>query len=175
MNYSSLVCFDLEMCCWDDGRSPGEIIEIGVAEFNIVTREITRRSQYYITNEVDDISEYCTKLTGITQTLIDKQGRPLETAVQSMVDRYGGYGKVYCAWGRDDQVLFYQLAKKNVKPPFREFINLSTLYKIHQRTKDGKRFGLKKALAQQKLTFEGTQHSAYDDAYNAARLALTFL
>lgn len=175
MNYHNIVCFDMEMCCWDDGRPTGDIIEIGIAEFNVVDRDIKRRSQYYVTNENDEISPFCTELTGITQKMIDKQGRPLGDVVESMTERYGGWGKVYAAWGRDDQVLFHQCRQKEIKLPFREFINLSILYKIHQRTRDGKRFGLKKALAQQKLEFEGTQHSAYDDAYNTARLALTFM
>ena len=47
MNYTRIVCFDLEMCCWDDERKArtGEIIEIGVAELDLQSGEIVRRAQ----------------------------------------------------------------------------------------------------------------------------------
>jgi hypothetical protein len=30
MNYTKIVLFDLEMCCWKDTKKIGEIIEIGL-------------------------------------------------------------------------------------------------------------------------------------------------
>ena len=78
MNYQKIVFFDLEMCCWNEGdKSTGEIIEIGLAEVDLVKMEIIKRAQYYVKPENDEISRFCTELTGITPKTIKRQGRPL--------------------------------------------------------------------------------------------------
>lgn len=176
MNFRRIVCFDLEMCCWNDGRNPstGEIIEIGVAEIDLVSKEIVKRSQYYVTPEKDEISQYCIDLTHITPSIIRKQGRPLKDVLESMKANYGNTNKIYGAWGRDDLVLFNECKQKDIPLPFREYLNIATLYRIHHRDKN-KRYGMRIAMEKAGLEFEGTQHSGYNDAYNLARLALTFL
>ena len=58
--------------------------------------------------------------------------------------------------------------------PFREFINLATLFRIQNRLKD-KRVGHKVAQEMKGITWEGRQHSGYVDAYNLAKLALVML
>ncbi|MFV0489974.1 MAG: exonuclease, partial [Vibrio fluvialis] len=37
MNYNRVVCFDLEMCCWNENGvgTTGEIIEVGLAEIDL--------------------------------------------------------------------------------------------------------------------------------------------
>lgn len=175
MNPDRIICLDLEMCCWNDGREPrtGEIIEVGLAAVNLRTKEITDRSQYYVLPEHDEISEFCTELTGITQARLDKAGRPLGEVVASMREKYGWHS-VYAAWGRDNHVLRKECDAKGVDMPFYEFHNLSSLFRI---IKGGpkKRLGMRKAMAIQGLEFEGNQHSGADDAFNLARLALTFI
>lgn len=175
MNFRQIKCFDLEMCCWDDGREPrtGEITEIGVASVDLHDMKIVERSQYYVLPEKDGISEYCTNLTGITQALLNKQGRPLEEVLESMKKKYGHHS-IYAAWGRDHNVLFKECEAKGIDKPFYEYLNIKTLFMIHHRIKN-KRFGMRKALEMAELEFEGRQHSGADDAYNLARLALTFM
>lgn len=174
MNYNTIVCFDLEMCCWENGGPTGEIIEIGIAEICLLQQRVTRRNQYYVTPEHDKISDFCTQLTGITQSTINKQGRPLSEVLTSVTEKYGSNGKIYAAWGRDDKVLFDECDNKHITHPFKEYLNLSTMYKVHSRVKN-KRFGLKKALSMEQLEFVGQPHSGYDDAHNLALLALRFL
>lgn len=175
MNFRRIVCFDLEMCCWDDGRDPrtGEIIEIGVAAIDIYEGTITDRSQYYVLPEKDDISDFCTRLTGITQKRLDKQGKPLKEVLESMKERYGHHS-IYGAWGRDNLVIRKECEQKGLQMPFYEYLNLKTLFMINNRIKN-KRFGMRKAMGMAGLEFEGTQHSGFDDAYNLARLTLTFI
>ncbi len=76
MNFNRVVCFDLEMCCWNvDGKgTTGEIIEIGLAEIDLAKQEIVKRAQYYVKPEKDEVSLFCTELTGITPRKIEKQG-----------------------------------------------------------------------------------------------------
>lgn len=87
MNYNRVVCFDLEMCCWNENGvgTTGEIIEIGLAEIDLAAGEIVKRAQYFVKPEKDEISLFCAELTGITPRKIEKQGRPLAEVIQSMV------------------------------------------------------------------------------------------
>ncbi|NLS14395.1 exonuclease domain-containing protein [Vibrio sp. SM6] len=176
MNHNRIVCFDLEMCCWNEngvGRT-GEIIEVGLAEIDLVKGSIVKRAQYYVKPERDEVSMFCTELTGITPRKIDKQGRPLAEVVKSMVKNFGGSNKIYAAWGHDERILFDECQAKGIAEPFNEFINLATLYRIQQRLKD-KRIGHKQAQEALDIEWEGRQHSGYVDAYNLAKLALKML
>lgn len=163
------------MCCWDDGREPrtGEIIEIGVASVDLYEKKIVERSQYYVLPEKDDISDYCTNLTGITQARLNKAGRPLAEVLESLKTKYGRHS-IYGAWGRDSDVLRKECADKGLEMPFYEYLNLKTLYMINNRIKN-KKFGMRRAMEMAGLEFEGNQHSGADDAYNLARLVLTYV
>lgn len=175
MNYNHIKCFDLEMCCWDDGRDPrtGEIIEIGIVSIDLVKREIMDRSQYYVLPEKDEISNFCTDLTGITQNRLNKQGRPLQEVLESMKAKYGRHS-IYAAWGRDNMVLQKECMAKGLEMPFYEYLNLKTLFFMSRRLKKGK-MGMRKCMEIAGLEFEGNQHSGVVDAENLARLALTFM
>ncbi|MCY9844722.1 3'-5' exonuclease [Vibrio caribbeanicus] len=176
MNHNRVVCFDLEMCCWNEngiGRT-GEIIEIGLAEIDLTSGEIVKRAQYYVKPEADEVSQFCTELTGISPRKIEKQGRSLDEVLNSMKKNFGGSNKIYASWGRDDVILQNECAKKGLEMPFREFINLATLFRIQNRLKD-KRVGHKVAQEMKGITWEGRQHSGYVDAYNLAKLALVML
>ncbi|MFN3014679.1 exonuclease domain-containing protein [Vibrio coralliilyticus] len=176
MNHNRIVCFDLEMCCWNENGvgTTGEIIEVGLAEIDLVKGEIVKRAQYYVKPEKDEVSLFCSQLTGITPRKIEKQGRPLEEVLKSMIKNFGGANKIYASWGRDDRILAQECQDKGIEMPFKEFINLATLYRVQHRLKD-KRIGHKAAQEAQNIEWEGRQHSGYVDAYNLAKLALTML
>lgn len=114
MNYNRVVCFDLEMCCWNENGvgTTGEIIEIGLAEIDLAAGEIVKRAQYFVKPEKDEISLFCAELTGITPRKIEKQGRPLAEVIQSMVKNFGGSNKIYASWGRDDLILLNECREK---------------------------------------------------------------
>lgn len=176
MNHNRIVCFDLEMCCWNENGvgTTGEIIEVGLAEIDLVKGEIVKRAQYYVKPEQDEVSLFCSQLTGITPRKIEKQGRPLEEVLKSMIKNFGGANKIYASWGHDDRILAQECQDKGIEMPFKEFINLATLYRVQHRLKD-KRIGHKAAQEAQNIEWEGRQHSGYVDAYNLAKLALTML
>ena len=92
MNYQRIVCLDLEMCCWDDGRDPrtGEIIEFGLAEVDLIEGKVIKRAQYYVKPDTHEVSEFCTELTGITQKIVDKQGRPFADVLATVTKNFGG-------------------------------------------------------------------------------------
>lgn len=176
MNHNRVVCFDLEMCCWNENGvgTTGEIIEIGLAEIDLVKGEIVKRAQYYVKPEKDEVSLFCSQLTCITPRKIEKQGRPLQDVLKSMIKNFGGANKIYASWGRDDVVLAKECEDKGIEMPFKEFINLATLYRIQHRLKD-KRIGHRAAQEIENIEWEGRQHSGYVDAYNLAKLALAML
>ena len=176
MNFNRIVCFDLEMCCWNvDGKgTTGEIIEVGLAEIDLQVGEVVRRAQYYVKPEEDQISLFCVELTGITPRKIEKQGRPLEGVLKSMIKNFGGTNKIYAAWGHDELILKKECEAKGIEFPFVEFINLATLYRIKSRKKND-RMGQRKAMEELNLEWEARQHSGYVDAYNLAQLALKIL
>lgn len=176
MNFTRIVCLDLEMCCWDDGRMPrtGEIIEIGVAELDLLKGEVLRGSQYLVRPDKDEISEFCTGLTGHTASAINEQGIPLAQALDNLVQTYGGTQSIYASWGRDDLTLLSECRAKGIPYPFKEFLNLATLFRIKHRVVN-QRFGHRKAMAMAGLNWEGPQHEGLSDARNLARLAMTFL
>ncbi|WP_064607462.1 3'-5' exonuclease [Photobacterium sp. J15] len=174
MNFNRIVCFDLEMCCWNDDRESrtGEIIEIGVAELDLVSGEIVRRAQHFVKPEHDEVSQFCTELTGIKPEVIKKNGKPLATILKSIEKKFGGRHKIYAAWGRDDQILQAECEEKGIKVPFTEYLNMATLFRL-QRHVNNKRCGQRAAMEMAGVKWEGRQHSGYDDAYNLARLAKT--
>ena len=176
MNHNRVVCFDLEMCCWNENGvgSTGEIIEVGLAEIDLGKGEIVKRAQYYVKPDHDEISMFCVELTGITPRKIEKQGRPIAEVIQSMIKNFGGSKKIYASWGRDDLIFAKECREKGIDMPFKEFLNLATLYRIQHRLKD-KRIGHRAAQENLGIEWEGRQHSAYVDAYNLAKLALKIL
>ena len=88
-----------------------------------------------------------------------------------MNKNFGGKKKVYCAWGRDDLVLFEECKQKGIEAPFKEFLNLAALHRLQIREGHRKSDQLS-AMESYGLTFEGEQHSGYVDAYNLAKLGM---
>lgn len=108
MNYNCVVCFDLEMCCWNENGVGimGEIIEIGLVEIDFVVGEIVKCVQYFVKLEKDEILLFCVEFIGIILCKIEKQGWFLVEVIQFMVKNFGGLNKIYVLWGCDDFILF---------------------------------------------------------------------
>jgi inhibitor of KinA sporulation pathway (predicted exonuclease) len=173
MNYTKIVLFDLEMCCWKDTKKIGEIIEIGLVVVDLKTKTIVKKGQYYVKPEKDDISDFCTDLTKITSHVIKKQGRPLKEVLATIQKNFGGKKTIYGAWGRDDSVLNNECHGKNINILFDEFINVAALYRM-KKNETGNRVSLTEALNNESIEFEGNAHSGLVDAYNLAKLFIHF-
>ena len=176
MNYNKLVCLDLEMTCWNDGREPntGEIIEIGLAKVDLGTQTIEKTASYIVKPDHDEVSKFCTELTGHTQSSVNRQGRPYADVLNTVVTKFGGSNVIYGSWGRDDLVIRKECEAKGIHYPFKEYINLATVFRMQHRVKN-KRFGHRRAMQIAGLEWEGRQHSGVVDATNLARLAMTML
>lgn len=176
MNFNKIILFDLEMCCWNDGRIPstGEIIEIGLVELDLLTKKITKEASILVKPDYDEVSDFTELLTGHSSRKILKQGVPLHTAIRRVLRTFGGKGTIYGAWGRDDLYLANECDKKGVKMPFKEFINIYNLFGFKYRPGSNS-VSLKEALRTTGVDFEGRAHSGLVDARNLANLYLEII
>jgi len=164
MNKKALV-LDLELTCWDKPTDQiPEIIQIGIVEIDLINRTISRKKMMYVKPEKTEVSEFCTSLTGITKKQVYKQGLSYDKAIEILNDKFGFKNKTVFAWGHDD---------KAFKDGINNYINLSALYSMMKMT--DKKYGLKMALKEENIEFEGNAHDALVDAENTAVLLLKIL
>ncbi|MEG0869482.1 MAG: 3'-5' exonuclease [Hafnia sp.] len=169
-DYTKINCFDMEMCCWGEGeRRVGEIISIGVTELCLLTGRSLQEAHYYVKPEKDEVSEYCSELTGITQVMVNKQGRALHQVLDTMKRKFGGNRKTYVAWGTDADYLNNECLQKGIESPISKTLNAALLYMIRTRHNGGQ-ISMIKAMNDAGLEFEGKQHNALVDAKNLSRL-----
>lgn len=164
-----LLIVDLEATCFNDKTKPTEIIEIGVAPIDLETLDVREDICYasLVINKKTHISDFCTDLTGITQEMIDKDGKDF-SVVCAEIEKY--YSKKYPwgSWGNYDlNKMNIQCSQYGIQVPFGStHYNIKNLFSLL--TGNRNEFGLEKALKQRKMSFKGRQHSALDDAINSA-------
>jgi len=172
--YDKILVIDLESTCWeDDGdyqKMNSEIIEIGICKYVVATGEIESKRSYYIKPVKSEISDFCTKLTGITQEIIDREGMDLETAMRRIKNKYRSKARAWAAFGDYDKVMLdAECEKLGITNYFGDtFFNLRSLLTLKNKLERGP--GLMGALDLVKEKFEGSQHCGADDAYNTAKL-----
>jgi inhibitor of KinA sporulation pathway (predicted exonuclease) len=169
-----ILVVDLEATCWEGPPPPGEmseIIEIGIAEviFDGEPR-LGRMNSYLIRPNRSKISPYCTALTGITPEEA-RAGRPFLEVINSLRKMFGGPGKAWTAWGRDDLELVRDCKLSNIDMPFSDyFIDFGLLWSMMAGLQ--RPAGLRFALEACGLQFEGCPHRAGDDAINTGRVLI---
>jgi inhibitor of KinA sporulation pathway (predicted exonuclease) len=165
MNKTIFTFLDLEM-----NQPSGKIIQIGAVVGNIATGEVLERVDVIINCE-EEISDYITKLTGITQQQVDN-GVSLLEGYHTLVaahQKHNSFMNLLTWGGGDSRVLKEQLAPyDNVVWVFgRRFDDVKTVFRAYQLATGGStQGGLAKSLTKLGLKFSGTKHSAVDDAYN---------
>jgi len=186
MKYNKINIIDLECTCWEDDSDyqvhNSEIIEIGLCELNLKTREINNCRTIYVRSRCFEeelkgkkfprpvISDYCTQLTGISHKILLKQGKSLSDAIAE-IEKHYARSKIWMSWGNFDKkmITIECLANKLLFPFSNEkHINAKALFGLKFALNKG--FGLDKALSELKLSFEGNKHCGKDDAYNTARV-----
>ena len=170
--YDSLLIVDLEATCWEQ-KLPGqisEIIEIGYCHLNKGTEEISRPGSYIIRPKYSEISEFCTKLTTITQELIDG-GLPFPDSVADFEYMEDTKNCVWASWGDYDRKMFEKNCDLYKVPyPFGDtHINLKSLFALKR--KHDREVGMERALEILGIPLEGTHHRGCDDAKNIAKIA----
>ena len=174
MNY---IIFDLEASCWL-GRPPhgvNEIIEIGavmVNDYGDVESKFTR----FVKPTVNPVlSDFCRKLTSITQEDID-HSRTFPHVIEEFMDWVGVDEESYTliSWGKYDReqlrqdCVLHRLDTEwldhhfNLKPAFKTLRNLK------------EEPGLKKAVKMEGFEFTGVHHRAISDAENLTKIFIKY-
>jgi len=173
--FDKILCVDLEATCYENGAFPeGEvqdIIEIGVAELNLKTYEITNNQGILIRPNQSTVSNYCTELTSLTYKQLKSEGCPnYAQAINRLIKLYGPKNRAWASWGNYDKWGIERDCKKYaVKYPFGStHINVKDLYTIWTGRVRG--LGLGAALDQEDLSRDGRAHRGYVDAHWVAQI-----
>ncbi|KAK2859146.1 hypothetical protein Q5P01_003766 [Channa striata] len=184
--YDYICVVDFEATCEEDNPSDylHEIIEFPMVLIRTHTLEIVDTFQEYVKPELNpQLSDFCVKLTGITQKMVDEADTfpaVLQRAIAWLQERELGTKYKYAiltdgAWDmskflniqcRVSRIRYPQFAKKwiNIRKSYGNF------YKVPRtQTK------LSTMLEKLGLQYEGRPHSGLDDSRNIARIALRML
>jgi inhibitor of KinA sporulation pathway (predicted exonuclease) len=167
------VIIDLEATCSDDNSLPREqteIIEIGAVLADATGLEPVREFQTFVRPvRHRTLTPFCTKLTTITQELVDKAPRFPE-ALAALRTFLQGTDALFCSWGNYDRNQFQRDARfHGVVLPFGER-HLNLKEEFSRQLGDSRRYGVEAALRVLGLRFEGTAHRGIDDARNITRM-----
>ena len=167
------LVIDLEATCDDQGRISQrqmEIIEIGAVLCRTSTLEPVDELQTFVKPVVHPVlTEFCTKLTTITQA--DVEGAPrFPEAIEQLRRLIGDRDALFCSWGDYDRDQFGRDASRHgVRLPFgTRHLNLKK--RFSEQLGETRSYGMSGALRRVGLPLQGTHHRGIDDARNIARL-----
>jgi inhibitor of KinA sporulation pathway (predicted exonuclease) len=173
-NIQYILTIDLELTCDDHPNwSPEfqEIIEVGWV-LSDLKYDIVKEGQFFVKPlRSKDLSDYCTRLTGITQNDL-KDGKKLSIAVHNWYKELGIPADqiMVAGWGRDAEWLKKELKEQGYDLAFdSNFINIKLSDQILFKRPQGRR-GLKAVCDTLKLNMELPQHRALPDAKSAFKV-----
>lgn len=177
LQLDQMLIVDLEATCWLGPPPAGqrnEIIEIGVTTLDLTTFEPQRRETVIVRPLCSEISPFCTELTGITPEMA-ASGISFAEACDWLRREFAAETRMWSSWGSYDfKTMIAQCAADGVPYPFSpHHANLKRVYGRLTHQKQG--MGLRAALEQLQLEFDGSPHRGIDDAYNTARIAQVLL
>ena len=172
-SFASVAIIDLECTCDDDQNfGPHEIIEIGavIGTLSQESFKVTSELQIYVKPVINPVlTNFCTELTGITQSTADA-AITLENTLVAL-ERWLQTNNVvaWASWGKFDANQFdreCELKSLRNRLTDTQHLNVKQLFA----RKFGHRVGLSRALDLLGFAFTGRQHSGIDDARNVGRL-----
>lgn len=177
---NKILVMDTELTCFDQGEEisnhPSEIIQFGMAVINLNSLEIEKVGAYYVTNERVHISDFCARLTGITQSMLYKQGLQLGHVAELLRERWGCSSKKtqVVTWGCEPQWMRPDFDLKNVEYPFRDnILDLSGYFRFGKSFKRG--LSLIDIANEYGVEVERPIHDAKNDAVTTARLLIAMI
>ncbi len=174
--FDKIVVIDVETTCWEKKQRDQimEVIEAGICLLDIGSGEISARQSILVRPVFSEVSEFCTKLTTLTQEVVET-GIEFRQACVKLEDEYQTRKRVWASYGDFDRRQFERECRyKGVPYPFgSRHINIKTLFAIKHRLTE--EIEMDKALGILGLELIGTHHRGVDDAYNAARILYTLI
>lgn len=166
-NRNEYLIIDLEMTCESPrpkGYSP-EVIEIGIVHMTF-DGEIKSKEQIIVNPKNNEVSEFCTELTGYTKEYLKKHGVPFQDACRKLL-KMGSKNKAVIAWGEDWKQFELECELKNIENPLSEHrVNLSLVHSMLMKTKE--KVSLEDAIEYWGIERSGELHRGVDDAYHTA-------
>lgn len=154
-----------------DGNKTTDIIQIGAVIGNVHTGEILETLRLYVSIPTP-LDPFIIQLTGITSTILDKQGTSLLEAYYKLREAHIKHNshKMLIQWGSgDERELKEQLL--DVGMPIEQWEFGRTYFNVKQMCqeialskKQTLQGGLKKHCNKFNVTFEGPAHDALNDA-----------
>lgn len=175
------LTIDFEATCSKDQaefpREDMEIIEVGAIIHDENWEERGRYQAFIRPVKHPILTDFCKELTTINQSDVDN-AEVFEVVIpefQKWVDSIVGRNEyTFFSWGGfDKNILKRQCDELNVKgiKMIHHHVNAKQLFA--DKNNLNRACGVWKALKMKNMQFEGTQHRAFSDAYNIARLIKT--
>jgi inhibitor of KinA sporulation pathway (predicted exonuclease) len=163
---------DIEATCWEGTPPNGqenEIIEIGICPLDIATAQRLEKRNILVRPERSKVSEFCTKLTTLTQEQVDR-GVSFKEACAILKNEYLTRERVWASFGDYDRKQFEkQCQARGIGYPFGpRHINVKTFFALIYNL--SQEVGMAEALHISHLRLEGTHHRGSDDAWNIAAI-----
>ncbi|XP_062868087.1 3'-5' exoribonuclease 1 [Trichomycterus rosablanca] len=184
--YDYICVVDFEATCEENNprNYVHEIIEFPMVLIDTRSMEITDSFQEYVQPEVNPLlSDFCVKLTGITQKIVDEAdtfSRVLRRAVAWLQEKELGTKYKYTlltdgSWDMS-KFLYTQCRLSRLRfPQFaRSWINIRKTYGNYYKV-DRTQTRLNCMLENMGLQYEGRPHCGLDDSRNIARVAVHML
>jgi inhibitor of KinA sporulation pathway (predicted exonuclease) len=167
-----ILVIDIEATCWEGEPPAGqenEIIEVGICLLNPRSGERSEKASYLVKPERSKVSEFCQKLTTLTQEQVD-QGISFREVCSILKNKYQSKDRLWASYGDYDRAQFDRQCKgRTIGYPFGpSHLNIKTLYALL--TGQEREIGMAGALEQLQMPLEGTHHRGADDAWNTAKI-----
>ncbi|MCY9861213.1 exonuclease domain-containing protein [Vibrio coralliirubri] len=164
-----IAVYDLEMICWEDHKGVGEIIEIGAVLVDLEKGVITNKVNV-IVKPNEAINPFTTKITGITQRMVDKQGVDLTEAIRRINKKISLKNNHWFAWGSDVSTIVREFTRHDIEFNVANFHNLAVFTRLLHKTSYS--MGLKEACEFYGSEIITPAHRALPDAITTANLAI---
>jgi inhibitor of KinA sporulation pathway (predicted exonuclease) len=173
-----LVVIDVEATCWEPHPPAGqqsEIIEVGVCLLDLRTRQVGGGESILVRPTRSQVSAFCTRLTTLTQAMLDAEGIAFAEACRTLAETYQTGERIWASWGNYDRTIFTRQCESSGIPyPFSSrHLNLKAVFGELYQLK--KKVGMARALSILGLPQEGIHHRGVDDARNIARIAAALI
>ena len=167
-----ILVVDVEATCWE-GEPPGdqepEIIEIGLCLLDVRSCARGENHSILVSPQRSTISNYCTKLTTLTQDEVGS-GLSFSEACLLLRESFDSRERLWASYGDYDRKQFKRdCLALGVDYPFGSgHINVKSLFAIVNSLPS--EIGLAEAMKYLGFPLEGTHHRGADDAWNIARI-----
>lgn len=171
------IIYDLEATCWR-GRPPhgaNEIIEIGAYKINQFGEVLDIFNKFIKPTVNPILSEFCKKLTSISQQDVDKAKTFPHTIqdFQDWIDIDEDY--MLCSWGKFDvQLLKNDCILHKLDTEWLDS-NMNVKGQYHEIKGEHKLTGLKNTIKHEGMEFTGIHHRAISDAENLAKIFIKYI